>query len=252
MVLLIPASIVMVATALRAALSASRRSAGEAAPEPDGVLLPFLWIYALAPLAGGAGALLPFRGNNASTSLHAALVPLVAGVGLSLISGALFFLFSSLDRRRSARAGGRPARSSTAMLILPGCSALIVALAVCLYYGKISPAIAGQAARSSPVLSMQWDTGRGAGGFPAALGNSAIPELQVLTEGYTLDGHALATDDALFRLTGLAARSASIVLKPAAGVSAARLAEGLALVNQAGFAQVGVDAGSAAASISAP
>lgn len=249
MVLLIPASIVTVATLVRVLVSGARGPTSPAGSnaQDDSLLQPLLWVYGLAPIAGAAGALLPFRSSTDGSALHAALVPLVTGVGLALLSGVLFFLFSALERRRSAPADRPPPPASGALLILPGCSALVVALAVCLYYGKISPAAAGNPGKSAPMLSMQWDSGAGVSSSQTVSGADPVPELLIMADNYALDGHSLAADDALFRLTGLAARSHSIILRPAPGVSAVRLAEGLALANQAGFSQVGIDAGAVSA-----
>lgn len=66
--------------------------------------------------------------------------------------------------------------------------------------------------------------------------------MQVTAESWRLDGQSVAENDLLFRLTGAAGRSPIVIVEHAPGISATRLTRALEMVNQAGFAQVGVRA----------
>lgn len=64
--------------------------------------------------------------------------------------------------------------------------------------------------------------------------------LVVSTEGWTLNDQPVQESDLVFRLSGAAGRSPVIIVEHTTGLPAARLAQALDLVNQAGFTQVGV------------
>jgi hypothetical protein len=223
MVLLVPASVVALATALQAALAHKRRRETPDLADVSVFVRPLLWVYAAAPIIGALGSVTKlWRQAAAHGSGEDALLPLMWGLGIGLFAISAAMLVSR------GRSGGR---RFSVLLILPGFIALAAAAVLC---GVAARGAAGGASRSAPMLAMKSLS-------QVATDDGKSPVLRVTENGYDIDGNAVTDGDIVFRLAGLAARSEVIIVECARGLPAQQLADALALVNQAGFLQVGVE-----------
>lgn len=224
MFLLIPATIVALASFLRGVLFIldPKRSRGAGKGEPmDAALQPLLWIYGLAPLVGAVGAI--FQALDAAERTH--LVPLLWGMVVGLFAGLAWFALKQFS-------GGERGRG---VLIIPGIVAMVAAfvLAVTVDSGPALPARSGE-----PTLYV------GAHMTSERPASDEVPVLSIRADGYAINDQPVADGDVIFRLSALASRAEGIVLNPDSDIDARRFAEALALVNQAGFVHVGVETGS--------
>lgn len=237
MFLLVPAAVVALATFLRGLLLLRGHDVAHidkvvVKTESDAVAIrPLLWIYALAPLVGAAGTLSRLVNLSAEPGSDVLYVPMLWGVGLALFAGSVYYGLLLRVRRSPGRS-----EAGRGVLILPGLVALVAAFVICGFgHSALQRQSQNSPLSADPTLHVRRAS-------PGGYASGEAPVLQVRAGGYSVDGQFVAPDDILFRLTAMATRTEAIIIQIAGDLTAQRMADALALVNQAGFVHVGVDA----------
>lgn len=259
MFLLIPASVVAVATTLRglALLFGSNAQKNPAALAAMGhsLLQPLSMIIMLAPMIGAIAAAWRMAAGylnadviptDLSRIILSAFIPLAWGVTVGLIATLGYAILRGRLQRLDLTAPAPdtnaphpPAANELQKSRWPSASpafiAIIIAAALCgtamfqLQTDAIPalPNITLAPPSASPTLTVQ-----------AAPGTTI---LEVNADAFLLNDQPVTDSDLLFRLTALASKSPVIIIKPASEeLPASRLTDALLLVNQAGFTEIGI------------